>query len=648
MKNKKKFFRVLVGLLGIALLSVFVMGCNNSNSGSDSENLGGNTEVSTQGTVDSEMSTGDSEVVQGTEMSDGTESIDTTEVTEATEETETEETEKKELPDAAEGTLKEEEEILKITPTDDQVNNGSGSNEKEIYTAPAAATAKNPIVKVATGTVPVSFSSGKVPAGKTLYYRITTIKGKCLCIEDKDAYIVCDGKTYNAGADGKVLVDIKSEELEIAIGNKATSAKSFKVIVDEAPLGSYGNPYVVASLPDDGVVVSEGIKAETAVYYKISGVSGMILTIEDATAYVIYKDKTYKADDNGIVTVKLDKADGAVLFQIGNSGKTDAKVYNMNFAYASGSEQNPITLELSTVSGGVTCEVEVPAGETLYYNSNAIGGTELTICDVTANVIYKGTTYAVQEGAEVVTVIIESTGNNREPINFAIKNTGTALAKYELVFTYPEGSYNNPVIIGEAGAYSHEFVQGDEAYYYQWTAQADGTMTFDIGATVDVGWEYSISKDAEENPITDGPYYSDADEKVLSKTYTVKKDDVFIIKVSTYEAEASATPAGLISFQLTFATTVNTVTATSPNEEKIPENTEVIENTENVESTENMECTEMFENTESTEVIESTEDIENMEVVENEEKSEDIQTVEVIEPLALHLIRNWCIKLFSR
>ena len=604
MKNRKTFYKVLAVLLGITIFGTFVMGCNGSNGGNVAQ--GGNTEVSTPGSQGS---------LDGTETNtqNATESVDGTEGIESTEETETEDTEKKDLPDEAESALKEEEEILKITPTDDDVNNGSGSSEKETYTAPAAASAKNPIVKVATGTVPVSISSGKVPAGGTLYYKITTIKGKCLCIEDKDAYIVCDGKQYNANADGKVLVDIKTEVMEIAIGNKSTSAKNFVVTVDEPPLGSYGNPYVVDSLPDDGVVVSNEIAAGSAVYYKVSGVSGMTLTIEDSTAYVVYKDVKYTADSNGIVTVDLGSVDGAALFQIGNSSKTEAKIYNMSFAYVAGSEQNPIPLEYVEVAGGIECEVEIPAGKTLYYNSNAIGGTTLTVNDATANVIYKGQTYAAE--ANVVTVpIAANTGNNREPISFAIKNTGTSLAKYKLVFKYPEGSSGNPVVLNATGDYSHDFLAGAESYYYQWTAAEDGKLTFAISNTTTVGWQYSIVNDAKGIADTFDSTMQDAS----TKEYDVNVGDIIIIKIATYEEEAEA-PAGTVHFALDFVETLS-VANVSNVEAIVPEKiTEVTDEEDTVEETETVEDTEGHEDTES---IENVDSIENTEVIQNTENVE--------------------------
>ena len=623
MKNKKTFFKVLVGLLSIAIFGMVIAGCNGSNNDKD-EVLGGDTEViSTQNTENSENRT-EQDSERNTEAV--TETVEGTEEVETTEETETTENIGMELPDEAGSSLKtEEEEILVITPTDDDVNNGSGNNEKEVYTAPAAASSTNPIVKVATGETPITFSSGKIPAGEVFYYKLSAKTGNYICIADSDAYIVYDDKQYKANAEGKVMFEIKEDVSLLAIGNKAKSAKAFEVSVETPPLGSSGNPYVIETLPDDGVVVSNPVTADSAHYYKISGVSEMVLTIEDSTAYVVYKGTKYTADESGVVTVKMGKLEGAATIQLGNSSKTEEKTYNMNFAYPVGSEQNPMELALDVITGGVEGEVEVPAGETVYYHSNIIGGTELVIEDVTANVIYKGQTYAAEEAATAVLVQIEAATNNKEPISFAVKNTGTSDAKYKLVFTYPEGSYNNPIVISEAGSYSHEFAEGDSAYYYQWTAPASGTMTFAVSDATSCGWQYSISNELKN--IADGPYDSGM-ENVASKEYEVSEGDVFILKIVTYEEEATA-PAGTVEFTLNFTEAVD-VADLAIGEAIVPEiTTEIIESEETTEDTETDEDTEVSENTEKSEEAEVTEETEITEDTEIPESTEDTESTEM-------------------
>ena len=145
---------------------------------------------------------------------------------------------------------------------------------------------------------------------------------------------------------------------------------------------------------------------------------------------------------------------------------------------------------------------------------------------------------------------------------------------------------------------NHDFVEGDKEYYYQWKAPADGTMSFDISNTTSVGWQYGITN--ELKGIADGPYDSVADDAndqvVPTKEYTVNKDDVFIIKVCTYALEEPTIPAGTINFKLSFDETTRVETVDAVMEETL----------------------------------------------------EDSETIKVFEPIALRLIRNWCLRLFSR
>ncbi|MBQ8279229.1 MAG: hypothetical protein IJZ23_05255 [Roseburia sp.] len=567
MKNKKKFFSVL--MLSIALCGMCIIGCGGDGDG-DVIAQGGDTEVvSTQGIGNTESSTENiTEDVVGTEEIESTEETETTEM---------------ELPDEAESSLLEEEEILQVTPTDDSVNNGSGSNEKETYIAPEVASVDNPIIKVATGAVPVEFSTGNIPAGKTWYYKVTSTKGRYMCIEDTDAAIIYGGKTYQANDEGKVLFKIEESTSVVAIKNTAKAANNFKVSIIEIEklVGTKDNPEVITTIATekaDAVAIENSLEAgdEDGYYYTWTATHDAIVdfTVSAASAsdlaydiIITVNDVVTKMSENGLsnddgttMTTSVSVAKGdAVSIQIIAIKAADGSypaVEKVSFTprcIPSGYEENPIVLQLEQVPGSI--DVTVLAGETVYYTSGIIGGAKLSIADETANVIYQGQTYTATEGI-VSLEFAEST--NREPIGFAVSNTGTADKTYTLVFDkeYPEGSVDNPLEI-DAGAdvKSRDFAEGEEGYYYKWTALTDGTVTFDISATVDVGWQYSISSDSEENPIAVA-YYSDAEEPVLNGSYTVRAGDVIIIKVGTYEADASTTPAGKISFTLTFAENV--------------------------------------------------------------------------------------------
>lgn len=123
-----------------------------------------------------------------------------------------------------------------------------------------------------------------------------------------------------------------------------TDAKEETVTVSDP--GTQGNPYTetLADLPDSiGTVV---IPAGSAMYYHLYNVDGLVLTIEDKNATVIYNEATYTADDNGVVTVELASAEAEtltpVVLQISSSVHAS---YLMNFAEHLGGVTNPEILE---------------------------------------------------------------------------------------------------------------------------------------------------------------------------------------------------------------------------------------------------------------------------------------------------------------
>lgn len=676
MKNRERFFSILV--LCVVLFGMFIIGCNNN--GNDMVAQGGDTEsVSTQ--QGDEVSDGSTE--KSTENVNGTEGIETTEEIESTESTE------EELPDEAEGALKEEEEILKITPTNDSKNNGSGSSEKEVYNAPAVASADNPIIKVVTGTLPAEFSGGSIPAGKTWYYKVTAAKGSYLCIEDESAVIISGGKNYTVNDEGKVLCKMLQSEMEVAIKNTAKKAKPFKVSVVEieALPGTKDNPDIITEIKtkDEAKALVTTLEAgdKDGYYYEWKATEEAIVdfvvsaTTPSAVAYdlivsvndgsPVSMSQSGVANDEGTtVTTSVLVAKGDIV-TVQVIAKKDADNNYPAVTKASftpicipyGAQEYPVVLGLEQIPGSFA--VEIPAGKTIYYNSAIISGAEMTIADKTANIIYQGDTYKA-DNAGIVSVIFAETTGIKEPIKFAIVNTSSSDKTYTLLFKkeYPEGTINNPVEIEASNeVIEHNFAEGDESYYYQWIAEEAGTVTFDISTTVNVGWQYSISKDAEENAIADGPYYSDAEEVVLSRTYAVESGDVFIIKLATYEADVSTMPSGLISFKLTFAVSTNKMVAASPSiggntdttaqitDAKVPDNTESTECIEESIDTDVIELTETEMNSEKSELVESVENEANVEV-EADIEVDTTEKISLLESVALRLIRSWCNRLFAR
>lgn len=104
--------------------------------------------------------------------------------------------------------------------------------------------------------------------------------------------------------------------------------------------GSSTNP--ILEIPTSSMTVTTvGITPGTTVYYGVYRVGGMVLTIKDANAYVIYNGTRYDAS-NGKVSVKLSNelASDAVYFEVGNKGSGQT-TFTIQFSNQYGSYANP-------------------------------------------------------------------------------------------------------------------------------------------------------------------------------------------------------------------------------------------------------------------------------------------------------------------
>lgn len=108
-----------------------------------------------------------------------------------------------------------------------------------------------------------------IPAGKSLHYEIYRVGGMILTVDSPKAYVVYEGKRYNA-VGGVVTVEIESAlasaAIHFEIGNAGSSAASFTLRFTN-PVGSYMNPVKVTTL-DTANEVSLPAGAESGHYYQ--------------------------------------------------------------------------------------------------------------------------------------------------------------------------------------------------------------------------------------------------------------------------------------------------------------------------------------------------------------------------------------------
>lgn len=116
----------------------------------------------------------------------------------------------------------------------------------------------------------MSVTTVSIPTGKTVFYGIQRVVGTILTIENPNAYVIFNGKRYDA-VGGKVSFEVAdakalaSDNIMFEIGNKGAAA-SFKLIFTNKT-GSRENPTIVSSL---GSNITSNIVADNSsgVWYK--------------------------------------------------------------------------------------------------------------------------------------------------------------------------------------------------------------------------------------------------------------------------------------------------------------------------------------------------------------------------------------------
>jgi len=132
------------------------------------------------------------------------------------------------------------------------------------------------------------------------------------------------------------------------------------IITAEAEEGTEKNPIEI--LPD-AATFDANTNTGAEVYYEISKVNNMILTIEDADAYIIYDGNKYEAAD-GKVSVVISAPDSytPARFVIGNKGSAN-KTFKVMLNAVKGTVMNPYAAALGTI----TTDVEQGNEQGVYY-----------------------------------------------------------------------------------------------------------------------------------------------------------------------------------------------------------------------------------------------------------------------------------------
>ncbi len=147
----------------------------------------------------------------------------------------------------------------------------------------------------------------------------------------------------------------------------------------------------------------------------------------------------------------------------------------------SGTEADPY---VEMPNAEMKLNITVSADDSDFYGIYRVGGMILTINDSDVYVVYGGKEYKAKNGK--VQLELESAMPS-DTIVIEIGNKGASDKEFELVFTNPTGSFQNPTMIEDVeDDYELSLKEGNQVgHYYKYYAEKDGTIVFEMTASVD-------------------------------------------------------------------------------------------------------------------------------------------------------------------
>ncbi len=197
------------------------------------------------------------------------------------------------------------------------------------------------------------------------------------------------------------------------------------------------------------------------------------------TEYGVSGDESVSTDES--TDVSTDVSDDTSSDDPENSDDPDTSTDEEDERIGSGTEADPY---IEMPNAEMKLSVTVSAKDSDFYGIYRVGSMILTIKDSDAYVVYNGKEYTAKNGK--VTLEIEGAMPS-DAIVFEIGNKGSSEKEFELVFTNPEGSYQNPTMIDDIeDDFEISLEEGNQVgHYYKYYAEKDGTLLFEMTASVD-------------------------------------------------------------------------------------------------------------------------------------------------------------------
>lgn len=412
-----------------------------------------------------------------------------------------------------------------------------------------------------------------IPAGATVYY--TGRFGGMEMAVAGDVSVEHNGATYGNG-DTFACVQMGMWNPCVFVVTNSAEADAACTLTVSYPLGSMENPEIVTDLSFFYAPQAEG--DTDGYFFKWTAPEAGILTLSlsnyaegaDYNAYVTVGYTQYNWAEEaveGVLTIEVAEGDEVIInaftisqYEIDENWNVvydeegnPVLVYNpessvyINGGFVNGGINYPYDLSPENVPGSAVTNV-IEAGASEYYTTTA-SGTVITFNTQDITVEYEGVVYEAQNGA--VSFYVEGGFDPMtrmpKPIVFKVTNIGTAAASFTANYNYPVGHAENPdtLALGDNVA---AFEQGDEPYYYTWTAEETGEVTITVSA--ENGWFYCVNN-ITASAYGDNNYYNDI-EVVNTVTLSVEAGDVLQVIVSSYDADLWGSCDGSVTVNASF------------------------------------------------------------------------------------------------
>ena len=405
------------------------------------------------------------------------------------------------------------------------------------------------------------FTTVKIPAGSTVYYRIQTA-GMYLQVEDADAVVTYDGVTYEP-QDGEVAVllpEDDSQPLSLSFTNNGEEDKNFPVAI-VGDLGSQSNPIEVESL--DGVSVSlEQDDLDGLFYLWNADCDGMLKLWQESDSAVdlnvFVNDEAAQPtrDNGGKLSIQVEQ-DDEILIQIVAKADEEGVIPAAEATIRCYVAQ---MVKLSVMLVPFEAEpVTVEAGQSVYITVSGAAGKQLQIDGANAEIYYGEETLQPEED----TFKFSATENT---VQFEICNLSDQAESYVLKVNHSVGNILNPEVFATFGdAVEVQTKVENGGYYYQYTAPTLGFVTFQIWGIP----EEMTAKVQLTNRMT-GETATVADMDSAA-TVTVSEGDEVVIVVSAQDASGADADGLVTIYGNHFGTEENPVRVEYPGfEAKVP------------------------------------------------------------------------------